>query len=87
MEITKVKIHKIEGKDSKLKGYANVTLDDCFVIHSIRIIEDDGKMFLSMPSRKVADGSYEDIAHPINQETRKMFEEKIFAEYNNPTEE
>lgn len=87
MEITNVRIHKLEGNDSKLKGFANVTLDECFVIHGIRIIEDEGKMFLSMPSRKVSDGNYEDIAHPINAETRKMFEDKIFAEYNNPTEE
>ena len=40
-----------------------------------------------MPSRKVADDKYEDIAHPINAETRKMFEDKIIAEYNNPTVE
>ena len=38
-----------------------------------------------MPSRKVAEDKYEDIAHPINSETRAMFEEKILAEYNNPT--
>ena len=87
MEITKVKVHKVEREGSRMKGYATVTIDDCFVIRNIRIIEGTDKLFIAMPSRKIAEDKYEDIAHPINTETRAMFEEKIFAEYNNPTEE
>jgi stage V sporulation protein G len=34
-----------------------------------------------MPSKKRKDGTYKDIAHPINNETRRMIEEKIIAEY------
>ena len=87
MEITSVKVHKIERDGSRMKGYATVTLDDCFVVRNIRIIEGEDKLFIAMPSRKVADDKYEDIAHPINAETRKMFEDKIIAEYQNPTVE
>jgi stage V sporulation protein G len=87
MEITSVKVHKTEKEGSRMKGYATVTLDDCFVVRNIRIIEGEDKLFIAMPSRKVADDKYEDIAHPINAETRKMFEDKIIAEYNNPTVE
>lgn len=87
MEITQVKVHKVDREDSKLKAYVTVTIDDCFVIHNIRIIEGEGKLFIAMPSRKISEDRYEDIAHPINKETREMFEEKIFAEYNNPTPE
>lgn len=87
MEITKVRIHKVDREDSKLKGYATVTIDDCFVVSNIRIIEGDKRLFCAMPSRKVSEDRFEDIVHPTNQETRDMFEEKILAEYNDPTEE
>jgi stage V sporulation protein G len=85
MEITAVKVHKTERDGSRMKGYATVTIDDCFVVRNIRIIQGEDKLFIAMPSRKVADDKYEDIAHPINAETRKMFEDKILEEYNNPT--
>ena len=87
MEITSVKVHKTEREGSRMKGYATVTLDECFVVRNIRIIQGEDKLFIAMPSRKVADDKYEDIAHPINAETRKMFEDKIIAEYENPTTE
>ena len=86
MEITSVKVHKTEREGSRMKGYATVTIDDCFVVRNIRIIEGDEKLFIAMPSRKVADDRYEDIAHQINAETRKLFEDKILEEYNNPTD-
>ena len=82
MEITNVKVFKTNGEDTKMKGYATVTLDDCFVIRNLRIIQNDERMFVAMPSRKRADGEYEDVVHPTNAETRKMFEEKILEEYN-----
>ena len=82
MEITQVKIHKIDREDSKLKAYVNVTLDDSFAVHNIRIIEGDNKLFVAMPSRKIGDEGYQDIVHPTNQATRKMFEDVILNEYN-----
>ena len=85
MEITSVKVHKTEREGSRMKGYATVTLDDCFVVRNIRIIEGDEKLFIAMPSKKVNDERYEDICNQINAETRKMFEDKILEEYNNPS--
>ncbi len=82
MEITSVKIFKAERENSKVKAYATVTLDDCFMVHNIKIIEGMDKMVIAMPSRKVADEKYEDVAHPLNAETRKLFEDKIISEYN-----
>ena len=61
MEITSVKVHKTEREGSRMKGYATVTLDDCFVVRNIRIIEGDEKLFIAMPSKKVNDERYEDI--------------------------
>lgn len=82
MKITSVNVRKVEKEDSRMKGIASVLLDDCFAVHDIRIIEGDNGLFIAMPSRPTATGGYRDIAHPINQEVRKMFEDAIIGEYN-----
>ena len=83
MKITKVKVDTKEKENSKMKGIASVTLDDCFVVKGIRILEGDNGLFIAMPSRKVGEGNFRDIAHPINAETRQMFTDAILEEYNN----
>ena len=83
MKITSVNVRKIEKEGSRMKGIASVLLEDCFAIHDIRIIEGDNGLFIAMPSRKTATGGYRDIAHPINPETRALFEEAILEAYNN----
>ena len=81
MEITSVTVRKEEKENSKMKGKASVLIDDCFAVHDIRIIEGNDGLFIAMPSRQKANGEYRDIAHPINSQTRKMFEEKILEAY------
>ena len=82
MKITSVNVRKVEKEDSRMKGIASVLIDDCFAIHDIRIIEGDNGLFIAMPSRKTAVGAYRDIAHPINQEVRDMFQKAIIDAYN-----
>ena len=82
MKITSVNVRKVEKEDSRMKGIASVLIDDCFAVHDIRIIEGDNGLFIAMPSRKTATGGYRDIAHPINQEIRTLFEEEILKAYN-----
>lgn len=82
MKITSVSVRKIEKEGSRMKGIASVLLDDSFAVHDIRIIEGDNGLFIAMPSRKTATGGYRDIAHPINPEVRKQFEEAILDQYN-----
>lgn len=79
MEITEVRITLRD--EPKLKAFANITLDDCFVIRGLKIIEGVNGFFISMPSRKGKDGTYRDIAHPINNETREKIEKVILEEY------
>ncbi len=81
MQITSVSVRKIEKEGSRMKGIASVLIDDSFAIHDIRIIEGDSGLFIAMPSRKTATGGYRDIAHPINPDVRKMFEDAILKEY------
>ena len=67
--------------DNKLKGFASITLDDSFVIRGLKIIEGASGPFIAMPSRKRKDGTFQDIAHPINMETREWMENQIIAAY------
>ena len=86
MKITSVNVRKIEKEGSRMKGIASVLLDDCFAVHDIRVIEGDNGLFIAMPSRKTSTGGYRDIAHPINPETRALFEEAILEAYNSAEE-
>ena len=71
MNITDVRVRIIKKDDSKLRAVASITLDDCFVVHDIKVIEGNEGYFIAMPSRKTGDGEYKDIAHPIKTETRE----------------
>lgn len=83
MRITSVKVKKIEEKNSRLVGVATAVIDKVFMIEDIKIIKGDEKIFLAMPSQKMPDGSYKDIAHPLNADCRKLFEDAILTEYEN----
>jgi stage V sporulation protein G len=90
MKITDVRV-RVLGTESRLKGVATITFDDCFVVHDIKIIEGESGVFIAMPSKKMPNGSYRDIAHPINSDTRKEIEDRIIAIYEdvlaNPEQE
>ena len=79
MEITEVKVSVRD--EEKLKGYATITFDDCFVVRNIRLVKGEKGLMVCMPSRKMADGKHKDVAHPINNEFRKKIEDKVLAEY------
>ncbi|CDE98831.1 putative septation protein SpoVG [Clostridium sp. CAG:628] len=81
MKITNVSIRKSDREDSRMKAIASVLLDDEFAVHDIRIIEGTKGLFIAMPSRKTSTGGYKDIAHPISQEVRTMFEKEILDAY------
>lgn len=81
MNITDVRVRKVNS-DGKMKAVVSITLDDCFVIHDIKIIEGNNGRFIAMPSRKVGEGDFRDIAHPIQSETRNHLQEVIFEAYD-----
>ena len=82
MKITSVSVRKITKENSRLRGIASVLLDDSFAIHDIRIIEGDNGLFIAMPSRKVGEGNFRDIAHPINAEMRQVLEDAVLKAYH-----
>ena len=81
MEITEVKVFPVN--EDRLKAYVSITIDNCFVVRDLKIIEGTGGLFVAMPSKKRKDGQFKDIAHPLNQETRTEIENKIFEAYEN----
>lgn len=84
MEITEVKVYPVEKEESKpdrLKAFASVIFDNCFIVRDLRIINGTKGLFVAMPSRKRKDGTYKDMAHPLNSETRNKIESAILKEY------
>jgi len=79
MEVTEVRI-SLRNED-RLKAYATITLDDCFVIRGLKVIRGDKGLFVAMPSRKLPDGTHRDTAHPINNETRDYIQNMVLKEY------
>lgn len=82
MQVTSVKVIKTEKENSRMKGRAEILIDDMIAIHDIRIISGDNGLFVAMPSRKTATGDYKDIVHPISQEARDIVEKAILDKYN-----
>lgn len=80
MEITNVRICII-ANNTRLKGLATIVISDCFVVNELRIIEGREGLFVAMPSRRLKDGSYKDIAHPINTETRRLVEDAVLSKF------
>jgi len=80
MNITDVRIRKVTD-DSKMKAIVSITFDDEFVVHDIKIIDGQNGLFIAMPSRKMNEGDFRDIAHPISSETRNRIKDAIFEQY------
>jgi len=86
MQITEVKIFQVED-GGRLKAYATLVFDDCFIVRDLKVIQGDSAVFVSMPSRRRKDGTFRDIVHPLNSETRTKVEETIIKEYNKIVQE
>lgn len=90
MEITDIRVRKI-NTEGRMKAVVSVTFDDAFVVHDIKVIEGQDKLFIAMPSRKTPEGEFKDIAHPINSTMRELLHSKILEKYqevlNAPVEE
>jgi len=80
MEITDVRVFPVTNEE-RLKAYATITIDHVFLIRDLRVISGNAGLFAAMPSRKMKDGTFKDIAHPLNSATREMIEGKVLAEY------
>ena len=81
MQVTDIRVKKVTG-EGKMKAVVSVTFDNAFVVHDIKVIEGQEKLFTAMPSRRTPENEFKDIAHPINSEMREMLETAIISKYN-----
>ena len=81
MNISEVRVSLVQKDEGKLKAVASVTIDDCFVVHDVKILEGTDDFFIAMPSKKTPDGEYKDIVHPLNTETREMLKKAVLDEF------
>jgi len=79
MEITDVKIFPVNEK--RVKAYASIVFDDCFIVRDLKVIHGDSKLFVAMPSKKMKDGSYRDTVHPLYNTTRQKIESSVLEAY------
>ena len=80
MRITEIKILPVDN-DEKLKAYVTIKLDDCFVVRDMKVIKGPTGYFVAMPAKKMKDGTYRDLVHPLDKPTRQMLEDLVMDEY------
>ncbi len=85
MNITEVRIRLVKKDEGKMKAIASITIDDCFVVHDIKIIQgnrnEGGGYFIAMPSKRTPDGEFKDVVHPLNTETREILSKVILEAF------
>lgn len=82
MKITDVRVKKIVGEEAgRLKAYVDLTFDEVLVIHGLKLIEGENGKFIAMPSRKMPDGEFKDIVHPINPALRNEITDIVIKKY------
>lgn len=86
MKITGIRIRKILNNDRPMKAFLSITFDDQFVIHDVKIVYANGRLLVVMPGKQMPDGSFRDVAHPLNQEFRTEMEEAVLAAYREALE-
>ena len=81
MKVTEVKVFPVAKDDERLKAFATITFDDCFIVRDLKVIDGNEGLFVAMPSKKRKDGQYKDIAHPLNNDMRETIESAVLDEY------
>ena len=80
MRIAEIKVLPVDG-DEKLKAYVTIKLDDCFVVRDMKVIKGTTGYFVAMPAKKMKDGTYRDLVHPLDKPTRQQLEDQVMVEY------
>ena len=83
MDITDVKVFLVD--EEKLRAYVTITLDHCFVVRDLKVINGTSGLFVAMQAKKRKDGTYKDIAHTLNAEMRDRMERAILSQYEKAT--
>ena len=80
MQITDIKFRHVEPS-GRLRALVSVTFDGVLAVHDIKIIDGHDRLFLAMPSRRMPDGRFRDIAHPVGNALRTEMEHEVLDAY------
>ena len=86
MQVTGVKVFTVARDDERLKAFATIIFDDCFIVRDLKIIDGTEGLFVAMPSKRRKDGQYKDVAHPLNNDMREIIESAVLVEYKEEVE-
>ncbi len=79
MDVTKVTLRQVSMK--KVCAIASIVIDEQFVVHDLRVVNGDKGLFVAMPSRKLPNGDFRDVCHPINTETRNRIQAAVLDQF------
>lgn len=82
MNVTEVRIRLVNNDEGKLRAMASITIDECFVVHDLRVVEGTDSLFVAMPCKKTHDGGHWDLVHPLNNPTREHIKTKVLEAYD-----
>ncbi len=85
MEITDISVVPVD--ENKLRAYVNITIDGCFMVRGLKVIKGQTGLFVAMPNKKSKNGSFRDVAHPLDADTRQMIEDQVLEQYSIALEE
>lgn len=80
MVITDIRVRKL-NTEGRMKAIISVTFDEAFVVHDIKVVEGEKGLFVAMPSKRMPDGEYKDIAHPISSAMREIIQTAVLTAY------
>ncbi len=86
MQVTGVKVFTVARDDERLKAFATIIFDDCFIVRDLKIIDGTEGLFVAIPSKRRKDGQYKDVAHPLNNDMRELIESAVLIEYKEEVE-
>lgn len=88
ISISDVRVYLFNGKNSSLKAFASITIDDELVIKGLRVVEGNKGLFIAFPSTySEKDGNYYDNVFPIKKETRDYISDEVLAAYEDALKE
>lgn len=80
MKITNIIFRTPKNTTGNLKSYADITLEDCLVIHNAKVIGGKKGLIVCFPNSKKGN-KYVDIVHPVTAEFRKYITDEVVAKY------
>lgn len=75
-----VSVRPIAPMDNLL-GFANVTINDCFVVEGFRICSGENGLYVNMPSQQDKNGNWRDMCKPITADFRRQLTDAIVEGY------